>query len=141
MLSYLKCFDNNTGTQFIFSRPNNGIAGINLGAGNAAYVAKIRYFIHSSEAANLSKYIGHTFVGCVETPELVTVLTEVSTSAGQVAHYNYDIHTDTSIDQDHLVLTEVDYFQDNNNDGVDDCLLYTSPSPRDKRQSRMPSSA
>ena len=26
-------------------------------------------------------------------------------------------------------------------DGLEDCLLYTSPSPRDKRQSRMPSSA
>ena len=26
-------------------------------------------------------------------------------------------------------------------DRVPDCLLYTSPSPRDKRQSRMPSSA
>ena len=26
-------------------------------------------------------------------------------------------------------------------DQIDDCLLYTSPSPRDKRQSRMPSSA
>ena len=26
-------------------------------------------------------------------------------------------------------------------DGYEDCLLYTSPSPRDKRQSRMPSSA
>ena len=25
--------------------------------------------------------------------------------------------------------------------GMDTCLLYTSPSPRDKRQSRMPSSA
>ena len=25
--------------------------------------------------------------------------------------------------------------------GTDTCLLYTSPSPRDKRQSRMPSSA
>ena len=25
--------------------------------------------------------------------------------------------------------------------GTSDCLLYTSPSPRDKRQSRMPSSA
>ena len=25
--------------------------------------------------------------------------------------------------------------------GVNPCLLYTSPSPRDKRQSRMPSSA
>ena len=27
------------------------------------------------------------------------------------------------------------------NDCLGDCLLYTSPSPRDKRQSRMPSSA
>eukprot|EP00827_Trimyema_finlayi_P003470 TRINITY_DN3195_c0_g1_i2.p3 TRINITY_DN3195_c0_g1~~TRINITY_DN3195_c0_g1_i2.p3 ORF type:complete len:120 (-),score=81.71 TRINITY_DN3195_c0_g1_i2:14-373(-) len=27
------------------------------------------------------------------------------------------------------------------NDNTNDCLLYTSPSPRDKRQSRMPSSA
>ena len=27
------------------------------------------------------------------------------------------------------------------NDDIIDCLLYTSPSPRDKRQSRMPSSA
>ena len=27
------------------------------------------------------------------------------------------------------------------NAAVSDCLLYTSPSPRDKRQSRMPSSA
>ena len=26
-------------------------------------------------------------------------------------------------------------------DEYEDCLLYTSPSPRDKRQSRMPSSA
>ena len=26
-------------------------------------------------------------------------------------------------------------------EGLDSCLLYTSPSPRDKRQSRMPSSA
>ena len=26
-------------------------------------------------------------------------------------------------------------------DGITTCLLYTSPSPRDKRQSRMPSSA
>ena len=45
-----------------------------------------------------------------------------------------------------------DYFDlDDDNDGVDDiddihpwdstCLLYTSPSPRDQRGSRMPSSA
>ena len=29
----------------------------------------------------------------------------------------------------------------NHGELVDPCLLYTSPSPRDKRQSRMPSSA
>ena len=32
-------------------------------------------------------------------------------------------------------------FNFTNNDLGGDCLLYTSPSPRDKRQSRMPSSA
>ena len=30
---------------------------------------------------------------------------------------------------------------DNISNRMDGCLLYTSPSPRDKRQSRMPSSA
>ena len=35
------------------------------------------------------------------------------------------------IEENKLVLHENSY----------DCLLYTSPSPRDKRQSRMPSSA
>ena len=33
-----------------------------------------------------------------------------------------------------LIIAGLNYFSD-------DCLLYTSPSPRDKRQSRMPSSA
>ena len=40
------------------------------------------------------------------------------------------IHTDDDDDDD-----------DDDEDDDDDCLLYTSPSPRDKRQSRMPSSA
>ena len=31
--------------------------------------------------------------------------------------------------------------EDDNRRRATDCLLYTSPSPRDKRQSRMPSSA
>ena len=35
---------------------------------------------------------------------------------------------------------EVD-FNENTLDSCSGCLLYTSPSPRDKRQSRMPSSA
>ena len=40
--------------------------------------------------------------------------------------------------------SEVEGEEDEENDEEDDdstCLLYTSPSPRDKRQSRMPSSA
>ena len=47
------------------------------------------------------------------------VITPVSTRNGQFGHGPYR-----------------EYF-----DRVLDCLLYTSPSPRDKRQSRMPSSA
>ena len=32
-------------------------------------------------------------------------------------------------------------FERNNNGKIDSCLLYTSPSPRDRTRSRMPSSA
>ena len=35
----------------------------------------------------------------------------------------------------------VDMFADTTEDGVTTCLLYTSPSPRDRQKSRMPSSA
>ena len=40
-------------------------------------------------------------------------------------------------------IKDQDNSEDLNNicDECKDCLLYTSPSPRDKRQSRMPSSA
>ena len=36
---------------------------------------------------------------------------------------------------------QLDFDDDKVGDLCDTCLLYTSPSPRDKRQSRMPSSA
>ena len=36
---------------------------------------------------------------------------------------------------------EEELYEDGMSDEAYDCLLYTSPSPRDKRQSRMPSSA
>ena len=39
------------------------------------------------------------------------------------------------------LLKNKDNKKDKKDDKKDDCLLYTSPSPRDKRQSRMPSSA
>ena len=40
-----------------------------------------------------------------------------------------------------LMLDNVRKSISTNLDQYKDCLLYTSPSPRDKRQSRMPSSA
>ena len=35
----------------------------------------------------------------------------------------------------------VDYLQKAIKEGINSCLLYTSPSPRDRTRSRMPSSA
>ena len=51
-----------------------------------------------------------------------------------------EFFTDAQWDCIYDALSE---FQDhpNNHEPHYDCLLYTSPSPRDKRQSRMPSSA
>ena len=41
----------------------------------------------------------------------------------------------------HYADSEDDMESDDMEADYSDCLLYTSPSPRDKRQSRMPSSA
>ena len=57
---------------------------------------------------------------------------EVRTLLSEESHYG--THSDQTHSMDHL--NEIHH-----NEGVYDCLLYTSPSPRDKRQSRMPSSA
>ena len=38
-------------------------------------------------------------------------------------------------------IDEQDYEMDVHCEGIKNCLLYTSPSPRDQRGSRMPSSA
>ena len=54
-----------------------------------------------------------------------------STSSENSGSINVEIEKGKDID---FMLLEV-------KNAVDSCLLYTSPSPRDKRQSRMPSSA
>ena len=62
-------------------------------------------------------------------------------------------HIKRDMEQVRLIYSEVRWQIDNGNyvealsacnrmvASLADCLLYTSPSPRDKRQSRMPSSA
>ena len=45
------------------------------------------------------------------------------------------------INNHHLAALSFDDFKERLTPFLNSCLLYTSPSPRDKRQSRMPSSA
>ena len=73
--------------------------------------------------------------------------TEVLESEQVLGGYDYDELSEslaTSLmgsdiyESSYNVLSLMSSMQDTQGD---DCLLYTSPSPRDKRQSRMPSSA
>ena len=52
---------------------------------------------------------------------------------GNVFKGSFDINDDLFDELEEVLITS--------DIGVEACLLYTSPSPRDKRQSRMPSSA
>ena len=55
---------------------------------------------------------------------------------GNFDDYNEDLDNDGTFE-----TSSEDVDEDGVFDLINDCLLYTSPSPRDKRQSRMPSSA
>ena len=66
--------------------------------------------------------------------------------AGTVnSFYNFDIKVDelVTVEIEHYDKKPTDTIVDENGTIIDDrsCLLYTSPSPRDMRRSRMPSSA
>ena len=115
-----KLFDGDVNTGFAFIRAGMGIAGIDLGAGNASHVSKIRYYISSYNATRLASFVGHQFVGRVSSPQIVTVLSQVTTSAGDEVNYIYDTYTDPSILQEHLVLKTIDYVRDTDGDGNDD---------------------
>ena len=84
--------------------------------------------------------------GCVDTDEVTVIV--VPPCAGTIGDgdfpYRESFETglgfwgqDSAFDDFDLTLTN----QPTPTGGTGPCLLYTSPSPRDKRQSRMPSSA
>ena len=60
-------------------------------------------------------------------------------------HPNMDNDTESDSDTFDAVIADINHIDRLSDDEIEDysmgCLLYTSPSPRDKRQSRMPSSA
>jgi hypothetical protein len=108
-LNFDKAFDNNTSTRFKFCRPNHGIAGIDLGFGNAAEITKIRYFIASTFSSELGKFVGMRFEGMVEQPQTTTMLSSVSTSTGHSVEFQYGTFEDTSVGQTYGVLEKAIY--------------------------------
>ena len=54
---------------------------------------------------------------------------------------DYQPEQNVVLDGDRLISTAIGFSEIKDDLVTVTCLLYTSPSPRDKRQSRMPSSA
>ena len=79
------------------------------------------------------------------TPGQATVLAPGDTISFDIEVFNdgeataFDVILRDLIDEDFVFITDMNPGWDS--DGVFICLLYTSPSPRDQRGSRMPSSA
>ena len=70
------------------------------------------------------------------------VLKNLSQSSSKAAVDLLGMRLSTTIKDNfvEILITETEAYGRKNTDPMS-CLLYTSPSPRDKRQSRMPSSA
>ena len=107
--TFANVFDNDGSTRFQFCRPNNGIAGLDLGNGGNATVTRIRYHIMGMFSGELSKFIGMRFEGMTEQPESTTVLASVTASTGQSMEFQYGTHHDDSVGQNYSVLEKVIY--------------------------------
>ena len=80
--------------------------------------------------------IGGTLAHLIGTKELVNEVVLFDVASGIAKGKALDIAQSSSVDGFNVRFSGTDNYED-----IKDCLLYTSPSPRDKRQSRMPSSA
>ena len=118
--------------------------------GDVARDGLIRYFDDPVSAVNALRVGDADVVWGMQAPQLIDTLpddirVEVGTTNGEVLlsmnntrapFDDPDVRRAVAYAVDRAAVNEVVY----NGLGTD-CLLYTSPSPRDKRQSRMPSSA
>ena len=82
----------------------------------------------------------HVKPGCVDQYLELARVTDKAVQASEpgMIHHTFDQDPD---DPQAFVWSEVYANDEAFSAHVSNCLLYTSPSPRDKRQSRMPSSA
>ena len=79
--------------------------------------------------------IGGTLAHLIGTKELVNEVVLFDVAIGIAKGKALDIAQSSSVDGFNVRFSGTDNYEDIN------CLLYTSPSPRDQRGSRMPSSA
>ena len=77
--------------------------------------------------------IGGTLAHLIGTKELVNEVVLFDVASGIAKGKALDIAQSSSVDGFNVRFSGTDNYED--------CLLYTSPSPRDQRGSRMPSSA
>jgi len=103
---YDKAFDGNTTTKFRYAYSHFGFTGIDLGAGNAQRISKVRY-LPPSGMPNWVK--DGKFQGANVAPATVTVIASVETSDGRSVTYHYTTIPDPVLEQDWVVLSSVSY--------------------------------
>ncbi len=73
---------------------------------------------------------------------LLSIIPAISQTESVVEAYDEIIINDKMIDDSELTLPQLDALNSiGMGRGANTCILYTSPSPRDRQKSRMPSSA
>ena len=80
-------------------------------------------------------------IGCIEKEKNKNGENELSDDTEESSKEDKSSDTEESSKEDKSSDTEESSKDESSEDGSSDCLLYTSPSPRDRQKSRMPSSA
>lgn len=122
-----KAFDGDVGTFFHYSSKSFGFTGLDLGAGNAKRVSKVRFYPRSGFASRMFTATGDhkaMFQGSNEAPATVDVIASVESSDGRAVSYTYDTMLDPVFAHDWVVLTGAVY-----GDGTAAAYEYTQPWP------------
>ena len=113
------------------------------------YIAPIRAFDGTDRTGSMSLNAWAAYSGSARTPDQTSTWYTTNDATLEITGVQLEVG-DTATDFEHrsfaqeLALCQRYYYryqQDGSSSAYWLCLLYTSPSPRDMRRSRMPSSA